>query len=185
MSKNTTKMAISYAFKELLLEKPYNKITVNDISERCGINRQTFYYHFLDIPNMVEWICNDDVSKVINFDITYENWQESFLLIFELLEKDKAFIMNIYHHVSHEILTNFLHQATYRMLMQVLEEKSSNIKVSQTERVFIANFYKYGFVGLVLDWVNHDMQEDPHLIIERLDSLIKGSFQQALIHSSN
>ena len=93
--------------------------------------------------------------------------------------------MNIYHHVSHEILTNFLHQATYRMLMQVLEEKSSNIKVSQTERDFIANFYKYGFVGLVLDWVNHDMQEDPHLIIERLDSLIKGSFQQALIHSSN
>ena len=80
MSKNTTKMAISYAFKELLLEKPYNKITVNDISERCGINRQTFYYHFLDIPNMVEWICNDDVSKVINFDITYENWQESFCL---------------------------------------------------------------------------------------------------------
>lgn len=185
MSKNTTKMAISYAFKELLLEKPYNKITVKDISERCGINRQTFYYHFLDIPNMVEWICNDDVSKVINFDITYENWQESFLLIFELLEKDKAFIMNIYHHVSHEILTNFLHQATYRMLMQVLEEKSSNIKVSQTERDFIANFYKYGFVGLVLDRVNHDMQEDPHLIIERLDSLIKGSFQQALIHSSN
>ena len=48
MSKATTKMAIAFAFKELLLEKPLNKITVNDIAEKCEMNRQTFYYHFHD-----------------------------------------------------------------------------------------------------------------------------------------
>lgn len=46
MSKATTKKAISYAFKELLLEKPLSKITINDITEKCEMNRQTFYYHF-------------------------------------------------------------------------------------------------------------------------------------------
>ena len=46
MSSNTTKMAISYALKEIVLEKPLNKITIQDIASRCGINRQTFYYHF-------------------------------------------------------------------------------------------------------------------------------------------
>ena len=54
MSKATTKMAIAFAFKELLLEKPLNKITVNDIAEKCEMNRQTFYYHFTifwSLPN--------------------------------------------------------------------------------------------------------------------------------------
>ena len=49
MSKSTTKLAIAFAFKELLLEKPLNKITINDIAEKCEMNRQTFYYHFHDI----------------------------------------------------------------------------------------------------------------------------------------
>ena len=184
MSKSTTKMAISYAFKELLLEKPYNKITVSDINNRCNINRQTFYYHFLDIPNMIEWICAEDVSKVIKNNITYENWQEAFLAIFELLQKDRLFIMNLYHNISLEVLYRFLHQATYELLMKVINEKSANIKVNQEERDFIANFYKYGFVGIVLDWIASDMKEDPKIIIKRLDSLIKGSFEQALTNAN-
>lgn len=185
MSKNTTKMAIACAFKELLLEKPFNKITVADISERCGINRQTFYYHFLDIPDMVKWLCNEDASKVLKNNVTYANWQDAFLIIFDLLAKDKALIMNIYHHMPHDVITNFLHNATYDMLMHVIEEKCKNLNVDPEDRIFIANFYKYGFTGLILDWVNHDMKEDPHQIINRLDSLIKGSFEQALTHASH
>ena len=65
MSKATTKKAISYAVKELLLEKPLNKITVNDITSKCEINRQTFYYHFLDIQDLIEWICFEDADKAI------------------------------------------------------------------------------------------------------------------------
>lgn len=183
MSKNTTKLSITYAFKELLLEKPYNKITVGDIASKCGINRQTFYYHFLDIPDMVGWICNEDATKVLKEKVTYSNWQEKFLDIFNLLLKEKVFVMNVYHHISQEILFRFLHRVTFDMLMEVIDEKSMNITVSQEERDFIANFYKYGFLGLVLDWISHDMVEDPKIIIYRLDSLIKGSFEQALTNA--
>lgn len=56
MSKATTKFAIAFAFKELLLEKSIDKITINDITEKCGINRQTFYYHFHDIYELIECI---------------------------------------------------------------------------------------------------------------------------------
>ena len=56
MSSLTTKRAIAYAFKDLLKEKAFNKITVNDIAKECDINRQTFYYHFQDIRDLVEWI---------------------------------------------------------------------------------------------------------------------------------
>ena len=79
MSKATTKMAITFAFKELLLEKPLNKITVNDIAEKCEMNRQTFYYHFHDTLELTEWICEQDAERALKENKTYDTWQEGFL----------------------------------------------------------------------------------------------------------
>lgn len=87
MSKATTKKAISYAFKELLLEKPLSKITINDITEKCEMNRQTFYYHFQDIQDLIEWICFEDADRAIQNHKTYDTWQEGFLSLFELMKK--------------------------------------------------------------------------------------------------
>ena len=76
MSKATTKFAIAFAFKELLLEKSIDKITINDITEKCGINRQTFYYHFHDIYELIEWICETDADHVLKQNKTYDTWQK-------------------------------------------------------------------------------------------------------------
>jgi len=81
MSKATTKIAIAFAFKELLMEKPLNKITVNDITDKCEINRQTFYYHFHDIFELTEWICEEDAKRALENKKTFETWQEGFLSI--------------------------------------------------------------------------------------------------------
>lgn len=180
MSKSTTKIAIAYAFKELLLEKPINKITVNDIAEKCEINRQTFYYHFHDIIELAEWICEVDAENALKENKTYDTWQEGFLSIFEVMRKDKPFIVNIYRHVPREYLYKYLYRVTYQLLYDVLEEKAKGLVVREEDKMFIVNFYKYGFVGLVMEWIEHDMQEDPHCIINRLNSLIHGSFDHAL-----
>ena len=58
-----TKRALEASLKHLLLQKPLNKITINDIAEDCGINRMTFYYHFKDIYDLVEWCCEEDASR--------------------------------------------------------------------------------------------------------------------------
>lgn len=63
---NRTKLAIVDTFWQLLEEKPYNKITVQDIVDRCHVNRNTFYYHFHDIPFLTEWsveMWTDEVIK--------------------------------------------------------------------------------------------------------------------------
>ncbi len=71
-----TKRAMGAAFKKLLLEKPLNKITVQDITDECGVNRQTFYYHFDDIPDFISWICLNDADQALKDNKTYETWQE-------------------------------------------------------------------------------------------------------------
>ena len=58
-----TKRALEASLKNLLLQKPLNKITIADIADDCGINRMTFYYHFKDIYDLVEWCCEEDASR--------------------------------------------------------------------------------------------------------------------------
>ena len=60
------KTRIGTVFKNLLLKKPLTKITVGDIAEECGINRMTFYYHFKDIYDLVEWSCLEDAKKALD-----------------------------------------------------------------------------------------------------------------------
>lgn len=180
MSKITTKIAIAFAFKELLLERPLNKITINDITEKCEINRQTFYYHFHDILELTEWICEQDAERALKENRTYDTWQEGFLAIFHMIKRDQAFIVNIYHNVPKDYLYRYLYKVTYKLLYDVLEEQSAGMVIREEDKAFIANFYKYGFVGLVSEWIDSGMKEDPKMIIERLNSLIQGSFHHAL-----
>ena len=66
-----TKRALEQSLKNLLLKKPLTKITINDIAEDCGINRMTFYYHFKDIYDLVEWSCTEDARKALEEKKTY------------------------------------------------------------------------------------------------------------------
>ena len=60
-----TKRALEASLKKLLLQKPLNKITISDIAEDCGISRMTFYYHFKDIYDLVEWACVEDAARAL------------------------------------------------------------------------------------------------------------------------
>lgn len=60
-----TKRALEQSLKRLLLQKPLNKITISDITDDCGISRMTFYYHFKDIYDLVEWACLQDASGAL------------------------------------------------------------------------------------------------------------------------
>lgn len=62
---NFTKKAIRESFIKLLNERPLNKITVKDIVEDCGVNRNSFYYHYQDLPALLEEIVSDEVKRIV------------------------------------------------------------------------------------------------------------------------
>ena len=175
-----TKRALEASLKNLLLKKPLDKITINDITEDCGINRMTFYYHFKDIYDLIEWCCVEDAKKALEGKKTYDTWQQGFLQIFEAVLDNKPFILNVYHSVSREQVEIYLYKLTYDLLIGVVEEKSAGMNVREEDKKFIADFYKYAFVGLMLDWVRHDMKGDPHKIIEDLSVVMHGNVGAAL-----
>ncbi|MFT8872235.1 MAG: TetR/AcrR family transcriptional regulator [Sporolactobacillus sp.] len=175
-----TRPALENSLKNMLLKKPVNKITIADIAAECGINRMTFYYHFKDIYDLIEWSCMEDAAKALAEKKTYETWQQGFLQIFQAVLDNKPFILNIYQSVSREKVETYLYSLTQPLLLDVVEEKAAGMGVRQTDKEFIADFYKYAFVGLMLNWIKTGMKEDPHQIIERLSVLIKGDIARAL-----
>ena len=170
-----TKRALEASLKHLLLQKPLNKITINDIAEDCGINRMTFYYHFKDIYDLVEWSFQEDAGRALAGNKTYATWQQGLLQIFEAMLDNKPFILNVYRSVSREQVETYLYKITYDLLEGVVEEQARGMSVREEDKAFIATLYKYMFVGLMLDWIRRDMKDDPEEMVERLDTVIRGS----------
>ena len=175
-----TKRALEQSLKNLLLKKPLTKITINDIAEDCGINRMTFYYHFKDIYDLVEWSCTEDARKALEEKKTYDTWQQGFLQIFEAVRENKSFIMNVYRCVHREQVEAYLKPLVDNLLMGVICEEAVDMIVRDEDKAFIARIYSYIFIGVMLDWIKDDMKADPQEIVGRLAVLLKGSIADAL-----
>ena len=175
-----TKRALEQSLKNLLLQKPLTKITVGDIAEDCGINRMTFYYHFKDIYDLVEWSCLEDAKRALEEKKTYETWQQGFLQIFEAVQANKPFILNVYRCVHREQVEKYLQPLVDRLVLDVLNEEAQGLLVRDEDKQFIAQVYSYLFIGVMLDWIKDDMHEPPQEIVARLAKLLKGSMAAAL-----
>lgn len=182
---NTTKYALETSLKKLLLQKPVDKITISDITNDCGISRMAFYYHFKDIYDLIEWVCLEDARRALQGKKTYDTWQEGLQQIFEAVIENKPFIMNVYRTLSREQIENYLFKLTHSLLIGVVEEKSAGLDITEEEMAFIADFYKYGFVGIMLDWIKDGMKEDYEDITDKLSITLKGNIANSIQNFSS
>ncbi len=175
-----TKKALAASLKKLSGRKSLDKITVIDLAEDCEINRQTFYYHFKDIFDLVEWIFKCESTNAIDGNKTYDTWKNGYLRVFYYVEENKDFVSSVYHSVCKPHLERFLYEETFDLLMSVVNELSVGMNVRPVDKKFIADFYKYAFVGIVLEWIRTGMKDDPDEIIYHLGILIQGDMKKAL-----
>ena len=177
---HTTKRTLSETLKKILQETSLDKVTVVDIVEASAINRQTFYYHFKDIYDLVEWSCIEDASRALQGKKTYDTWQEGLQQIFEAVLENKPFILNVYRSVKREQVENYLYSLTYQLIEGVVEEQSENLMVTEEQKKFIADFYKYSFVGVMLDWIKRGMKEAPEEIANMVCVTMHGNVGNSL-----
>lgn len=170
-----TKMAMEASLKKLLLKKPLDKITISDITDDCGISRMTFYYHFKDIYDLVDWICLNEAHQALNCLKSFDKWQQGFLEMFKTVQKSKSFFINVYSSLSLEKVQGYLYNLTYKLLLNVVEEKSEGLNVSDADKKFVADYFKFIFVGLMLQWIKNGMKESPEEIVYRLNTTSQGN----------
>ncbi len=165
---NITKIAMAQSLKRMLLIKDLDKITISDITNDCGINRQTFYYHFKDIYDLLEWIFANEVVKKIEKETTIKNWQENFKYVLDYMLENKKFIIKTYNSLSRKTLLDFLFKQYNTIFIDIINDVSKNYNITKENKIFIANFYKYGFAGVIENWIVTEMKESPENIIKKL-----------------
>jgi len=114
------KKVLASTLKELMEEKSLSKITINDLTQSCGVSRQTFYNNFIDIYDLVEWIYLQDTEILVGKDVTYDNWQDALASIFQYIADNRSFVLNTYRSIGKEYLEKFLNQEVERFLTNLI-----------------------------------------------------------------
>lgn len=179
MSQRTEK-AIAASFKHLLQKKSLNKITISDIANDCGINRMTFYYHFRDVYDLIEWICDEDCKTALEGNRGLENWTQALENFINVLYEDRAFIMSAFHSVEREKIDEYLHRVISEILTTFIDSLESSKNVSAEDRQFIADYYTYAFAGLLTQWISSGMKDIRDKLFRQIKTITAGNIQRSI-----
>ena len=176
------KAAIISSFKDLLGKHPIDKVTVKEICTQCGVNRQTFYYYFEDIMDIFKYVIFKELSVDIAQNRTFETWEGGFLATMNYLKNNSKMIMHIYNSSYWPEANVYFSSLSNRLLSDVVDEcvENSGSKLSDKNINFIINFYTHVFNGLMIDWVNEGMKEDPEAVLQKLLLMITGSIPRSV-----
>lgn len=178
-----TKKEIIAAFFRLLEQKPLSKITVKSIVEECGINRNTFYYHYKDIYDLIDDIFNTETSKVISQNPVHGHWQEGCLQSMHYLQEHSMIIQNVFNSIKLETIKAYLFRVAHALLITFAQRVADGRPANKEEICFVADFYSHAFVGIFLDWIRGGMQQKPEDFIELMGRMLNGSIYDVLKRS--
>ena len=94
--------------------------------------------------------------------------------------ENKPFILNAYRCISRDQMESFLFKLTYGLIRGVVDEKSQGVSISEADKTFIAEFYKYSFVGIMLDWIKQGMQADCRIIVRKVSTTMQGNVSNSI-----
>lgn len=178
-----TKRALIDSFIKLLNETSLDKITVKDIVDECGVNRNTFYYYFQDIYAMLDEIFRAEAEKVIKESELYKSWKDGFIKSAVFALENRKAIYHIYNSINREQLEKYLYNITESLMLKFVNLQAEGMNVSEEDKKFIADIYKYALVGMVLDWISRGMTDDTEIFIDKMEKIFDGSVKNALKNS--
>ena len=175
-----TKKMMSDSLKKLMVTKPLNKISIKEITDGCGVNRQTFYYHFHDIYDLLEWMYQQEALVLLKKNDSCLTWDEGVLLLLRYIQDNKAVAMCTLKSLGHDLLKQFFYKDIYSLVLTIINELAGGISVSEYHKNFIAHFYTVAFAGLVESWLRDGMKESPEELIQLATMTIHGNISGAL-----
>lgn len=170
---NFTRKAIKETFITLLEERPLGDITVKDIVNTCGINRNSFYYHFHDMPDLIEEIVKEEAEAIIRSYPSVNSIVECFDAVIEFASHKKIPIMHIYRSVNREVFERNLMMVCEYFINSYIETALSEEQITADDKKTIVNYYKCVCFGLTIDWLNGGMTEEYTKSIRRIFLLKK------------
>lgn len=181
-----TKNIISEAFIAQLNRKPFDKITIKDIVEEAGVNRNTFYYYYSDVYDLLEEIFKKKMMFILDEHDNIGSYLKAFTQVAKTAYENKKVINNICSSRSYDYFENYMYKACNHIIVDFVRSLAGDMNVPDKDIEFIAAFYEYAFVGIISEWFRTGMREEPlefagqlYLVVDGIRHALKKSERRA------
>lgn len=171
---NSTRQSIKNAFLSLLEQRPLNRITVKDIVEACGVNRNSFYYHFEDLPALIEEIVAEQVTELVQRHPTVDSLEQGFDAAVEFLQRRRRSVLHIYNSVSRDLFERYLMELCRHVVTTYIEAGFQDRRISREDKDLLIRYHRCECFGNIIDWLNHGMEDDISAYFHRVYELKHG-----------
>jgi probable dihydroxyacetone kinase regulator len=172
-----TKQELANSLKELMLTQPLERIAVGDIVEHAGLGRNTFYYHFQDKYDLVNWIFESEAMPLLSQKITHENWDANLHAVEEYLRANNAFYCHALAYTGQNCLQDYIYERTCKLVTAQGLAIPAGERPGLTDEDIRATgeVIACTFLGLLLRWTRNGMQQDTHVFHTCLQRIVDGS----------
>lgn len=176
-----TKARIMETFLGLLNEKSMDRLTVKEIIENAEVNRNTFYYHFEDIYDLLYQVFKKKLEDFCNKGKMGDTFYEAYVRSAEFLMENKKAMVHIYHSKDKELLQTYIEKTTAILVEQFVREAAASYEIPEEGIAYLTRFYSYSFVGNAMHWIQegmapyreHDLFLASKLFEDSIDNLIQ------------
>ena len=172
---NITKIALANSLKKLMTKKSFNKLSVRDIVDECGLTRQSFYYHFKDKYDLMNWIYYTETTRFMTSYDSLENWTDGLKDLCCYMQQNKTFYTNALNTTGQNSFPEYLNTYIRDIAISAIENSPPPEKYDRDKWEFFVSFFATAFVAFLIRWANEGMKEDPAEFIEKIRSFFDGS----------
>lgn len=177
---NFTEIAIGNSLKKLLEEKPLKKITIQDIVDDCGINRNTFYYHFHDIPSLMESLLKEDFDKLIEENPNITTLEECLQVVTTFIKENRTAALHIYKSLNRDIFEKYHWEICEYAADKFFSKRFKDENISEEDQEYLIIYIKSLFFGIIIGWLEHDLESDISPFITRMIQLKEGTLEMMI-----
>ncbi len=139
------------AYLNMSKKKSADRITVTDLVEACSISRQSFYYHFQDIIEVIQWTIQREVDRAAKLGMKSESQEEAIKYIILAIEENFDLIARLLHSRKREYIEEILHNSVKGYLQDIVRAKMPEMSVKYSDAHMALKLYAYGIVGVLLE----------------------------------
>ena len=158
-----TQAVIMQAFMDLLTRKPLDKITVKDIIEEADINRNTFYYYYENIPDLLDAYFAYELHKFSESTEKSDSFAREYNRACASLLENRRAIHHIYLSENRELISNYLKKASQLFVERFVREAAEPYHLSEAGIDYVMHLYAYSVLGVTMRWIQQDVPVDPNL----------------------
>lgn len=175
-----TRIAIINAFLKLLDERPLSKITVKDIVDVCGINRNTFYYYFEDIPALIEAISKEEVAALVQKHAKVDSMEDCLMIAVDFIMEKRRAVLHLYNSHNRDLYERELMNICQYVVETFFDSKLEGRRCDPQDKDILIRSYRCWCFGLLMDWLNNGLQEDIKPTLNRLCELRDGAVENSI-----